>query len=126
MADETKQPPKLTEEEISYYDLESERIAKQVGVSKVHPIVMIVPDTLERKVCYVKEPNFDTKIRVMDKSVTIGFYSAAEELRQSCIVKESSDPITYGDGPECVRFKMGVVEQCLLMVKRLENQFKKN
>jgi hypothetical protein len=117
----------LTEEELLHYEKKASEICSTLqGCSKVHPIVMIVPGTLERKVCYLREPTYDTKIRVMDKSITIGFFSAGEELRQSCVIKEHSDSITYGDGPECDRFKMGVVDECVGMVRRLENQFKKN
>lgn len=117
----------LTKKEIEFYSEEADRIAKSLdGVSKVHPIVQIEPDTLIRRVCYLREPSYDTKIRVMDKSITIGFYSAAEELRQSCVIREHSDALTYGDSPDCDRYKMGVVDECLGLVKRLENHFKKN
>jgi hypothetical protein len=117
--------PELTEEEIKAYDDRAEELAKQKGVSKVHPVVQIDPDTLERKVCYLSEPNYLTKIRVMDKATTIGIYTAADELREACLLREASDPITYGEAPECDRYKLGATDYALTMVTRLQNQFKK-
>ena len=115
----------LTEQEIQEYQDKADALAREKGVSKVHPIVQIDPDTLERKVCYLSEPNYVTKLTVMDKAITVGPYIAGEELRQACVIKESSDTITYGDSPECDRYKLGVVDYAILMVKRLQNQFKK-
>lgn len=122
---EKKFPPELTKEENLMYAEAAEQLAKKHNVSKVHPIVQIVPETFERVVCYITEPNYITKVRVMDKATTIGVYSAAEEMRQACLLPEPSDPISYGESPECDRFKMGVLDECLTMIKRLQNQFKK-
>jgi len=115
----------LTEQEIQEYQEKADALAREKNVSKVHPIVQIDPDTLERKVCYLSEPNYVTKLTVMDKALTVGPYIAGEELRQACIIKEASDAITYGDSPECDRYKLGVVDYAILMVRRLQNQFKK-
>jgi hypothetical protein len=123
--EEIKLTAELTDEEIQAYSDKADMLAKEKNISKVHPIVQINPDTLERKVCYISEPNYVTKLAVMDKSITVGPYIAGEELRQACLIKEASDPITYGDSPECDRYKLGVVDYCILMVKRLKNQFKK-
>lgn len=123
--DEKKLTSALTDEEIAKYDVRAAELAKAKSISKVHPVVQIDPDTLERKVCYLSEPNYLTKIRVMDKATTIGIYTAADELREACLIKEASDPITYGDAPECDRYKLGVTDYALTMVTRLQNQFKK-
>lgn len=114
----------LTAEEMEVYENAAFELAKQLNVSKVHPVVQINPVTLARTVCFLKEPNYPTKLRVMDKAMT-GMYSAADELRESCLIKEHSDAITFGDGPECDDYKMGVTDYALTMVKRLQNQFKK-
>lgn len=116
---------KLSDEETTAYQAKADLLAKEKNVSKVHIVVHIDPETLDRKVCYLTEPNYPTKIRVMDKAVTLGAYTAADELRQSCVIMEASDAITYGESPECDRYKMGVTDYCLTMVNRLENQFKK-
>lgn len=115
----------LSDEEIAEYNDKAEALAKGHNVSKVHPVVQIEPETLDRHVCYLKEPNYLTKIRVMDKATTVGVYTAADELREACLIREASDSITYGEAPECDRFKMGVTDYALTMVTRLQNQFKK-
>ena len=117
--------PELTDAEIKHYDEAAKAIAVSKNISKVHVVVQIDPDTLERKACFLSEPNYQTKISVMDKAVTIGVYRAAEELREISVIKESSDAITYSDSPESDRYKLGVVDYCLGMVSRLQNQFKK-
>ena len=82
--------------------------------------------TLERIVCYVKEPNFETKIRVMDKAVSsAGLYTAANELREACTIKEYSDQRTFSESTKYDKFKMGVVDFCMNMISRSQNQFKK-
>lgn len=116
---------KLSDEETAAYQAKADHLAEEKKVSKVHVVVQIDPETLDRKVCFLTEPNYPTKIRVMDKAVTLGAYTAADELRESCQIKEASDPITYGESPECDRYKMGVTDYCLTMVNRLQNQFKK-
>lgn len=115
----------LSDEEIADYAAVADSLAKKEGVSKVHPVVQIDPETLNRHVCYLREPNYSTKIRVMDKATTLGVYTAADELRMGCLIKDASDPITYGESPECDRYKMGVTDYALTMVTRLQNQFKK-
>lgn len=124
---ETKNlPPDLTEAEVKEYEAKAEELAKQLGVSKVHPVVQIDPERgYERQVCYLKEPSYTTKIRLMDKASTSGVFSAGEELRELCTIREASDAITYSDAPESDRYKLGVVDYAIGMVSRLQNQFKK-
>lgn len=117
--------PQLSEAEIKEYEEKADALAKEHNVSMVHPIVQIDPETLQRHACYLKEPNYATKVAVMDKSLTVGPYQAGEELRSACVIKEASDPITYSDAPESDRYKLGVVDYCIMMVRRLQNQFKK-
>ena len=120
-----KLPAQLTEEEHKQYDAAAEKLAKELSVSKVHVVVQIHPETLERKVCYLKEPNYSTKIRVMDQATQLGVYTAAEQLREASVIKEASDAITYSESPESDDYKLGIVDYCLSMVNRLQNQFKK-
>lgn len=115
----------LTDAEIKHYDEAAKAIATSKNISKVHVVVQIDPDTLERKACFLSEPNYQTKISVMDKAANIGSYRAAEELREISVIKDSSDAITYSDSPESDVYKLGVVDYCLGMVSRLQNQFKK-
>ena len=120
-----KLSPELTIAENKAYNEKCEALAKELSVSKVHVVVQIDPDTLERAVCYLKEPNYLTKIRVMDKATTMGIYTAAEELREVSVIKEHSDAITYSESSDSDRYKLGIVDYCLGMVTRLQNQFKK-
>lgn len=116
----------LTEEEEKGYEENAVVLAKQYNVSKVHVHIQIDPTTKKRAVCYLTEPNYVTKIRVMDKAISHGAYTAADELRESCTLRKESDPITYSDSPESDRYKLGIVDYCVTIVKRLQNQFKKN
>lgn len=120
-----KLPDELTPEELEHYQTIADQLAKKYNVSKVHPVVQIDKDTKERTVCYLKEPNYLTKIRVMDKAATIGVYTAADELREACVLKDESDPITYGESSECDRHKLGATDFALTLVARLQQQFKK-
>jgi len=115
----------LSQAEHDQYKQVAEGLEKQLSVSEVHVVVQIDPVSLERKVCYLREPNYLTKIRVMDKATSLGVYTAAEELREISVIKEASDAITYGESPECDAYKLGIVDYCLGMVNRLQNQFKK-
>lgn len=120
-----KLPGELTDEEFKFYNDECARLAIKHGVSKVHSVVSFDKETNKRRVCYLKEPNYDTKILIMDKAMTIGVYSAANSLRIACVLKEESDPITYGDSPECDSYKLAATDESLLMTNRVIDQFKK-
>ena len=115
----------LTPEEEASYDERAAQLAKEFNVSKVHVVVQVNPETGARAVCYLKEPNYLTKVRVMDKALELGPYMASEELRELSVIKEHSDPITYSDHPDSDGYKMGILDYCLGMIKRLQNQFKK-
>lgn len=115
----------LTDAEIAEYDETAKQLASKLNVSKVHVVVQIKPDTLERAVCYLKEPNYLTKVRIMDKAASLGVYTAAEELREMSVIKEHSDSLTYSDHFESDRYKIGILDYCLGMISRLQNQFKK-
>lgn len=118
-------PFDLIDEEIKMYDEVAAGLARKHAVSKVHVVVQVDPETFERSVCYIKEANYITKLAIMDKSVAVGIFMAADELRETCIIKEASDAITYGDSSDCDRYKLGAVDYCMTLVTRLQNQFKK-
>jgi hypothetical protein len=124
---EVKLTPELSEAENAAYQEKAKSLSSSIeGNPKVHVVVQINKDTLARSVCFLREPNYETKITIMDKQVQLGIYKGADLLREACTLKEASDPITYGESPECDSYKMGVTEYCIGMVKRLANQFKKN
>lgn len=116
----------LNDEEIAMYDNAAKGIAAKRSIHKVHPVVLMDPDDKwKRYVAYVSEPNYSTKISILNKSSQLGPWPAADEMREACILKEDSDPITYGESPECDRYKLGVTEYCMGIVSRFQNQFKK-
>lgn len=125
MSTTKKLPEELTPAEEKEIDAKCEDLAKKHNCSKVHAVVFIDKDTRVRTFCFLKEPNFPTKISVMDKMAAVGIYNAAEELREATVLKTESDAITYGDNPECDDFKMGVVQFCVKVIRMKENVYKK-
>jgi hypothetical protein len=116
----------LSEDEIAKYELEAERIQKANNLpTKVHVVVQINPQTNERVVCYLQEPNYATKLVLMDKAAMLGQWQAGEEMRSICVITSESNPLTYGESPECDPYKMGVTEYSFGLVKRYLNQYKK-
>lgn len=120
-----KPGPDLTELEIKDYDKRCEDLAKKYGISKVHACVFIEPDSNRRVPAFLKEPNFPTKITVLDKVTTVGIYNASVLLMEATILKEDSDPLTYGEAPECDDYKIGVVNFCIGLIRTKENVYKK-
>jgi hypothetical protein len=118
-------PENITPEENDYYEAKAKALASKYAVSTVYPVVQIDKDTFVRSVCFLKEPNYVTKLSIMDKSITIGVYHAAEELRTVCLLAEESDAITFSESSESDRYKLGVVNFCLGIITALKNQFQK-
>lgn len=116
----------LTEAEKEQYAQRAEEIAKELNLSKVYPAVFINPDTNDRVVCYIKEPNYMMKLVALDKGSSLGLNIAAEELRQNCTLTEHSDAITYGDTPACDPYKLGVCNYIVSnLVSSYVDQYKK-
>ena len=115
----------LTSEEQQQYSEKADQLAKEGNYSKVHTVVFIHPETKERSVAYLSEPNFTTKLAIMDKSIMLGVYQAGEELMRMCILKEASDPIMYSEHPSSDEYRMGVIDYCLTMINRFKNKLKK-
>lgn len=116
---------KLTEQEEAAYNQKAADLAKEIGHSKVHAVVFVHPETRERSVAYLAEPNFSTKLAIMDKSLMLGVYQAGEELMRISMIKEASDQCMYSEHPQFDDYRMGVVDFCLTMVSRFQNQLKK-
>jgi hypothetical protein len=116
---------KLTAAEVAAYELRASELATELNHSKVHPVAFIHPTTLERSVCYLAEPNFSTKLAIMDKSLTVGIYQAGEELMRLSLIKEASDPCMYSEHPSSDDYRMGIIDFCLTMISRFQNQLKK-
>jgi len=116
----------LTEAEREHYTQRADEIAKELNLSKVYPAVFVNPDTNDRVVCYIKEPNYMMKLVALDKGSSLGLNIAAEELRQNCTLTEHSDAITYGDSPACDPYKLGVCNYIVSnLVSSYVDQYKK-
>jgi hypothetical protein len=115
----------LTTEQHKEYELKASEIAKQLGVSQVHPIVFVKEDE-SHVVAYLKEPTFTMKLIAKDKAMTHGVNISANELREYCLIKEHSDSLTYSDTEESDAYKLGICDYIISnMVTSFVNQFKK-
>ena len=115
----------LTAEEIAGYEAEADGLAKKYGVPKVHVYIGVDPETDERVVGFLKEPNYLQKIFTLDKIATVGIFAAGEELREILTLREESDPRTYGTTADCDAYRLGMVGACVPIVNVIQNSFKK-
>lgn len=117
--------PTLTPEEVTLYEEKAQEIAKARGVQSVHPVVFIKPDTHERIVAYLRQPTFTEKLYAMDTAISAGVYMSASNLMELLLIKEESHQLATSDAPQADDVRMGIVDYCLNMVSRYQNQFKK-
>lgn len=118
----------LNEIQAKEYEVKASEIAKQLGVSKVHPIVFVKPNTEPKEfiICYLKEPKYITKLIAMDKAQTHGNYISANELMNELLIKEHSDALTYSESDESDAYKLGICDYILSnLITIYINQFKK-
>jgi len=114
----------LTDIERSEYEAKRVELEQELK-AKVHCCVQVNPKNDERIVTYLKEPAFQTKLYLMDKSATIGPFMAADELRQIAVIQEHSHLYSYSDLTDAEPFKLGVVSFCINMISMATDQFKK-
>lgn len=118
--------PQLTDLEREQYEQKAAELAKECGVPKVYVSVQINRDNgNERIVSYIKEPNYMTKLHLMDKATALGSHQAGDEFREMCQIKEHSHPLTHSDHPEADKYKLGVVQRCLEIITMVLDEFKK-
>lgn len=115
----------LSQEEIDFYSQKAKDISNDLKGVEVHPIVVIHPETFERKVCYVREPSFMQKLDALDKAMELGVYKSAFFLFEQILIKDHSDAVTYSDAPGSDAYKLGAVTEVSALVKMYQNQFKK-
>lgn len=111
----------LSPEEITAYEAKAVEIAKERGVPKVLPVVFIQPETFKRIVAYLRQPTFAEKLHAMDQALTSGVYMSAYNLSELLLIKDKSDAIVETNDDA----KMGVVDYCMGLVSRYQNQFAK-
>lgn len=115
----------LSDEEQADYETKAAEIAERLGIKKVLPVVLVDRETKARVVAYLKNPEYITKVKIMDQATMSGIYTAGDNLRKLITIREDSDPLTYGEGEECDPYKMGIVDFCMTLIRRVQNQFKK-
>jgi hypothetical protein len=116
----------ISDEERKSYEDKCIELATAHNVGKVHVCVQFKPETNERIVSYIKEPNYVSKLALMGKASELDMYAAGEELRLIYQIKEESHPLTYGETYDCEPYKLGVVQHCLGVITIVTNRFKKN
>lgn len=118
---------KLSQEEIAFIESECVRLATEHKCGKVHACVQIYKTNgNERIISYMKEPNYTTQLYLLDKAAELGAHQASEDMRQMCIIKEASHPLTHIDTFEASKFKVGVVRFCMNLIKVVNDELKKN
>ena len=117
--------PQLTEAEILAFETKAQEIAKQRGYAQVHPVVFIMPESLERIVAYLRNPSFTEKLYAMDQSAISGPWMASMNMMDLLLIKEESHALASSDAPQADNVKLGIVNYCLNLVTYYSNQFKK-
>ena len=115
----------LTPEEVAEFEAIAEGLAKKYNVLKVHVYIGIDPETNERIVGYLQEPNYIQKIFTLDKIASVGMFSAADALREIITLQSESDPRTFEDHPANDGYKLGMVGTCIPIVDVIQNSYKK-
>lgn len=127
MNNETKNSQEISEDEIKQYEEKCVELAKAVGASKVHCCIQLRRDdgSFDRIVTYIKEPNYMTKLALMDKAAMVGPMNAGEEFRLLCLLKEHSNPLAHSENEEYDKYKLGVTKFCVEIIELAQNEFKK-
>ncbi len=110
----------MTNEEIQ---AKADELSTREGC-KVHPLVFMTEDNIEKVVGFIKEPPRQVKLRVMDKGLTSPA-TAASEVVEAFLVKDASDPKIWDEKPENDKFYLGAVMEAYNMISMAVNQFKK-
>lgn len=125
MKAETELTKEISQEEMNGYEAKAIEIAKKIGAKKVHVYIGLDPETNERVIGYLKEPNYLQKLYAMDKISSVGPFTAGDELRQAITLTEESDTRTYGASSDCDEYKLGMTGRCIAMINVANDNFKK-
>lgn len=106
---ETTKPKGVTDEMRQQAEQRAEAIREKEGLVKVYPLIFWNPEADEPVYCFLKEPDYQAKLAILDRVSTHGVYSAGEYMRQLCTIADHSDAITYGEAPQSDPYKLGVV-----------------
>ena len=117
--------PQLTEAEVLAFETKASEIAKQRGYVQVHPVVFIMPESLERIVAYLRNPTFTEKLYAMDQAITVGPFMSASNMSELVLIKDESHPLASSDAPQADMIRLGIVNYCMGLISHYQNQFKK-
>lgn len=92
--------------------------------TKVHPLVFMASGEEDPVIGFVKEPNRQVKLAVLDKTL-VGMYSAAAEMLDVIILKEHSDPRITSENPEHDKYYLGATMAAYELIKLAVNQIDK-
>lgn len=97
---------------------------KRSGVYKVHAIVFKDEASGDDITGFVKEPSRMAKAAVLDKAL-MGSISAVEEILDSVLIKEHSDPRMSSESQEHDSIHFGLVMAVYNLIKFKSNTLKK-
>lgn len=118
-----------TPEEILQLAIEdtANKLAAEKGVP-VHAFVFYDSKDTDKKdpvIGYMFEPDLMTKIRVLDKSSTLGDFAGSHEMLQLCLIKEASDKRIYSTQRIHDKYVLGACLEAQKMIQIALSQFKK-
>lgn len=99
-------------------------VYKDKGVYKIHPIVFKDESTGDEIVGFIKEPSRAAKMAVMDKSM-MGAFGAVEEILDSVLLKDVSDPRMFSEDQAYDAIHMGLVMAVYKLIEFKTNTAKK-
>jgi hypothetical protein len=91
----------------------------------VHMFLLKNQKTGEPVVAYVKEPNYVSKVALMDSIISKGAVITGETMREACLIEKESHPLTYGNAPECDEYKLSIAINCIGLIKSVADEYKK-
>jgi hypothetical protein len=118
-------PKIITDEERANFEALAKGYAIKHGRPKVNVYIGVHPETNERIVAYIKEPNFTEKLFAISKMQTSSPILAGNEMREALLLREESHPLTYGEGYECDAYKLGINDFCTHLGEIIQDSFKK-
>lgn len=126
----TEQEAEQTADEILYGKLahRAESISQRLGGVPVTPFVFYDPADKEKTdpvIGFLKDPDLQVKIRVLDKSSALGDFAGSYEMLQLCLVTEDSDPRISSTKHSDHKYVLGACFEAQQLIQIALSQFKK-
>jgi hypothetical protein len=113
---------KLSEEDLEAKRLE---VSKALNGARVHLLVFEENEEDGQVVGFLKEPNLNMKIRVLDNIGSEKLISTGSTLLESIIIKEYSDSRIYDRHPDHDQYYLGATTEAIAICKVARNVVKK-